>query len=130
MNNIIKNGPLNLQVYIDGLMQTTTARMLDPYLINNNFPVIKIENEGINYFTEERLKRYMEELQSIDAGKGFDFNVHAIGDRGIRQVSFSIIFIIKSQTSFFIEKAFCVFGYISLYIVTQFSILSLGFECN
>ena len=35
----------------------------------------------MNNFTKERLIKYIKELQ----GTGFDFHVHAIGDRGVNE---------------------------------------------
>lgn len=41
---------------------------------------------GMNYFTPSRMEKYLQELQNIDSsGGGYDFLIHAIGDRGVRE---------------------------------------------
>lgn len=65
-----------VKVYSDGILINTTAAMHDPYLETlGEIP----SNNGLNYFTPERLARYIAELDPL----GFDFHIHAIGDRGI-----------------------------------------------
>ena len=67
-----------LKLYNDGILINSTAAMLEPYLEKlGNIP----SNNGLNYFTEERITKYIAELEPI----GFDFHIHAIGDRGIRE---------------------------------------------
>ena len=74
-----------IKVYSDGLLQTTTAAMLEPYLVNYNLQGLE-GNVGINYFRQGRLKDYIDQLQDFRGNEGFDFHVHAIGDRGVREV--------------------------------------------
>ncbi len=67
-----------IKLYNDGILINSTAAMLAPYLENAaNIP----SDNGLNYFTEERLTRYITELEPL----GFDFHIHAIGDRGVRE---------------------------------------------
>ena len=67
-----------IKVYDDGILINSTAAMLEPYLETlGDIP----SNNGLNYFSEERLTRYIRELEPI----GFDFHIHAIGDRGVRE---------------------------------------------
>jgi hypothetical protein len=67
-----------IKVYDDGILINSTAAMLEPYLETlGEIP----SNNGINYFSEERLTRYIRELEPV----GFDFHIHAIGDRGVRE---------------------------------------------
>lgn len=63
-----------IKVYADGEVSHTSAALIDPYTLPLNFagPM------GLNYFDEERLTRYVTELEAV----GFDFHIHAIGDRG------------------------------------------------
>ncbi len=65
-----------IKMYSDGLIQNTTAALKNNYKIN---PLEMKENNGVNYFSEKRLSKYIRELE----GTGFDFLIHAIGDRGI-----------------------------------------------
>lgn len=67
-----------IKVYSDGLLSNTTAAMHEPY----NTDLIGLsDNRGLNYFSEARLARYIKTLEAV----GFDFHIHAIGDRGIHQ---------------------------------------------
>lgn len=73
-----------IKVYMDGIIQSTTAAMDNAYLVNLSLPVISADNVGMNYFDKTRLEKYLKELQDFGDGRGFDFHIHAIGDRGIR----------------------------------------------
>ena len=43
------------------------------------------QNVGMNYFTQERIEDYITALQDFKSdGTGFNFIIHAIGDRGVR----------------------------------------------
>ncbi len=67
-----------IKMYSDGLIQNTTAAFSTPY----QFDLLGIEgNKGLNYFSEARMAKYIRELE----GTGFDFLIHAIGDRGIHE---------------------------------------------
>lgn len=67
-----------IKLYSDGIIHNTTSAMHDDYLIDYfEFPT----NNGLNYFTEERMAQYITALE----GTGFDFHIHAIGDRGIHE---------------------------------------------
>ncbi len=67
-----------IKLYSDGIPSNTTAAMKTPY----EFDLLGIEgNKGLNYFNQARLTHYISELESI----GFDFHIHAIGDRGIHE---------------------------------------------
>lgn len=67
-----------IKAYADGIVINTTSAMLQPY--KETLGDIPSDN-GLNYFSEERLKKYIREL----GPKGFDFHIHAIGDRGVRE---------------------------------------------
>ncbi|MEL6968905.1 MAG: amidohydrolase [Bacteroidota bacterium] len=67
-----------IKLYSDGIVHNTTSAMHDDFLIDYfGLPT----NNGLNYFTEERLATYMSELEGI----GFDFHIHAIGNRGVHE---------------------------------------------
>lgn len=68
-----------VKLYSDGLISNTTAALLDPYLVD--LDIGTNGNRGLNYFTEERIARYVTELQDV----GFDLFIHAIGDRGVHE---------------------------------------------
>ena len=63
---------------MDGLIESITAARKDECLVNNG--ITDLNNKVMNYFTKERLTKYIKELQ----GTGFDFHIHAIGDRGVK----------------------------------------------
>ena len=73
-----------IKLYSDGLLHSTTAAMFDPYKIDLGLPGMS-ENIGMNYFDQGRIQKYVAALQDFDVGKGFDFHIHAIGDRGIHE---------------------------------------------
>ena len=67
-----------VKLYLDGILANTTAAMHEPYLVDKlGLP----GNRGLNYFDQQRLQRYIADLEPV----GFDFHMHAIGDRGIHQ---------------------------------------------
>ena len=65
-----------VKVYSDGEVSHTTAALLQPYFYSG-----LAEPLGLNYFDEERLTRYISELERV----GFDFHIHTIGDRGVHE---------------------------------------------
>ena len=67
-----------IKLYSDGIIVNGTSAMLAKY----NIDLIGIpENKGLNYFSQERIEQYITALEPT----GFDFHMHAIGDRGIRE---------------------------------------------
>ncbi|TQV89274.1 amidohydrolase [Aliikangiella coralliicola] len=65
-----------IKFYSDGIPSNTTAAMHTPY----QFDLLGLPgNRGLNYFTEQRLADYLKQLEPT----GFDFHIHAIGERGI-----------------------------------------------
>ena len=39
----------------------------------------------MNYFPQERIEKYLAALQLLNETHGYDFLIHAIGDRGVRE---------------------------------------------
>lgn len=73
-NSLLKINQIKL--YSDGITHNTTAALHSNYHVDFfNQP----SNNGLNYFSEDRIKKYIEELETV----GFDFHIHAIGNRGI-----------------------------------------------
>jgi len=67
-----------IKLYSDGIIINATSAMLSAY----NIDLIGIPgNKGLSYFTQERIENYITALEPT----GFDFHMHAIGDRGIRE---------------------------------------------
>ncbi len=65
-----------IKVYADGELSHTTAALIEPYLR------VQLAGErGLEYFDQARLERYITALEPV----GFDFHIHAIGDRGVHQ---------------------------------------------
>lgn len=84
LKNLYSNDPNSLlkttqiKVYSDGILINTTAAMLDDYVKTlGEIP----SKKGLNYFSEARLKKYITALDPV----GFDFHIHAIGDRGVNE---------------------------------------------
>lgn len=67
-----------IKLYSDGIVHNTTAAMHHDYEIDL---FEEATNNGLNYFTQERLRTYIQELEPV----GFDFHIHAIGNRGIHE---------------------------------------------
>lgn len=75
-NSLLKINQIKL--YSDGITHNTTAALHSNYKVNLfNEPT----NNGLNYFTKNRISKYIQELESI----GFDFHIHTIGNRGITE---------------------------------------------
>lgn len=75
-NSLLKTS--QIKVYSDGILINTTAAMLDDYVETlGEIP----SKKGLNYFSEDRLIKYITALDPI----GFDFHIHAIGDRGVNE---------------------------------------------
>ncbi|KAB1160418.1 amidohydrolase [Tenacibaculum aiptasiae] len=75
-NSLLKINQIKL--YSDGITHNTTAALHSNYKEDYfNQPT----NNGLNYFTENRIAKYVQELESV----GFDFHIHAIGDRGVTE---------------------------------------------
>ena len=66
-----------IKVYSDGITSNATAALHDLYHDNLGWPF----NKGLNYFDSSRLRNLIVQLEPI----GFDFHIHAIGDRGIHE---------------------------------------------
>jgi predicted amidohydrolase YtcJ len=67
-----------IKLYSDGIIINATSAMLAKY----NIDLIGLpENKGLNYFSQQRIEQYITALEPT----GFDFHMHAIGDRGIRE---------------------------------------------
>jgi predicted amidohydrolase YtcJ len=66
-----------VKVYSDGITINATAALHEDYHENIGWPF----SRGLNYFTKNNLSTLMESLET----EGFDFHIHAIGDRGISE---------------------------------------------
>ena len=75
-NSLLKINQIKL--YSDGIVHNTTCAMHDNYMLDY---FGEMTNNGLNYFTEERIAQYITELEPI----GFDFHIHAIGNRGVHE---------------------------------------------
>jgi hypothetical protein len=84
LKSLYRNNPNDLvrvsqiKVYADGILINSTAALLEPY--KKTLGEIPSKN-GLNYFTQDRLAKYISALEPA----GFDFHIHAIGDRGARE---------------------------------------------
>ena len=67
-----------IKLYSDGITHNTTAALHSNY--HENY-FNQSTNNGLNYFTEERITKYIQALEST----GFDFHIHAIGNRGVTE---------------------------------------------
>lgn len=84
LKSLYSNNPNSLlrinqiKVYADGIIHNSTAAMTDNYLVDY-FGLAT--NNGLNYFTPSRLAQYIGALE----GTGFDFHIHALGNRGVKE---------------------------------------------
>lgn len=72
-----------IKVYSDGIIVNATSALSLPYetssfVTNMGFAA---GHTGLNYFAESRLANYITQLELT----GYDFHIHAIGDRGITE---------------------------------------------
>ncbi|MGB0861684.1 MAG: amidohydrolase family protein, partial [Saprospiraceae bacterium] len=75
-NSLLKVNQIKL--YSDGIIHSTTAAMHDDYLVD----IFGMStNNGLNYFTKDRIAHYIAELEST----GFDFHIHALGNRAVSE---------------------------------------------
>lgn len=65
-----------IKIYSDGEITHTTAGLLDPYTCCDLAGPL-----GLNYFDQGRLTQYITQLEAV----GFDFHIHAIGDRAVHE---------------------------------------------
>ena len=75
-NSLLKINQIKL--YSDGITHNTTAALHSNYK-EDYFQ--QPTNNGLNYFTESRIAKYIAELEVI----GFDFHIHSIGNRGVTE---------------------------------------------
>ncbi len=71
-----------VKVYADGEIGHTTASLfqnydLDPFFFDDPLA----GPQGLKYFDEARLTSYITQLEAV----GFDFHIHAIGNRGVHE---------------------------------------------
>ncbi len=66
-----------VKVYSDGITINATAALHEDYHESLGWPF----SRGLNYFTKDNLSTLIESLET----EGFDFHIHAIGDRGISE---------------------------------------------
>ena len=67
-----------VKLYADGIIINTTSAMVDDYLFDLfNLPT----NNGLNYVSQNRIAQYISALEPT----GFDFHIHAIGNRGVNE---------------------------------------------
>ncbi|MEQ9265983.1 MAG: amidohydrolase [Balneolaceae bacterium] len=75
-NSLLKINQVKL--YVDGIIINTTSAMEDDYLIDLfDLP----GNKGLNYISQNRISQYISALEP----SGFDFHIHAIGNRGVNE---------------------------------------------
>ena len=78
-----------VKMYMDGLLNTRTALIFGTY--GDDDPKLGVGDQGIHYFLQNRVTTYIKGLQgfrdSSTAGvkEGFDFHIHAIGDKGVSE---------------------------------------------
>lgn len=71
-----------IKLYTDGIIVNATSAMHEPYLDNLGLPF----DRGLNYIDAERLTELITRLEKT----GYDFHIHAIGDRGVTEAINSI----------------------------------------
>ena len=67
-----------IKLYSDGVPGIGSAAMKQPY--DYDYGLIP-GNRGLNYFSQERMTKFIIELEKV----GFDFHIHALGDRGAHE---------------------------------------------
>lgn len=67
----------HIKLYADGILINATAAMHQPYDYYWDLPF----DSGLNYISETRMTTLITALEAV----GFDFHIHALGDRGITE---------------------------------------------
>jgi predicted amidohydrolase YtcJ len=67
----------SVKIMVDGVCETHTAAMLDPYLDAHGH---RTDNRGLSFIAAEDLRAYVAALDAVD----FQVHVHALGDRAVR----------------------------------------------
>lgn len=75
-NRLLKINQIKL--YSDGIVVNTTSAMANDFKVDL-FGLAS--NNGLNYVAENRITAYINALEPI----GFDFHIHAIGNRGVNE---------------------------------------------
>ncbi len=70
-----------IKIYMDGITHQRTAKLKEPYVAEE--PDLGIGDNGFNYFTQERLTTYLNQLQNLGNDEGFNFLIHTIGDQAV-----------------------------------------------
>ena len=69
-----------VKFYSDGVVSNNSGAVIEPYT-RFVYPSLAKRPRGGNYFTEERLNRYITELERV----GFDVHIHALADRAVQE---------------------------------------------
>ena len=67
----------SVKIMQDGVCETFTAAMLDPYLDRDGHAT---DNRGLSFIPADDLREYVAQLDALD----FQVHVHALGDRAVR----------------------------------------------
>lgn len=67
-----------IKLYADGIVTNTTCAMHEDFRVDL---LHRPTNNGLNYITEGRMAEYIAALEP----RGFDFHIHAIGNRGVHE---------------------------------------------
>lgn len=67
-----------IKLYSDGIVINTTAALHSNYLLDL---FNQSTNNGLNYVSENRMSQYIAALEPV----GFDFHIHALGNRGVHE---------------------------------------------
>ena len=77
-NNINKLLIVNqVKMYIDGMPEYSTARVIEPY----TFTWFEGYPNGVNYLTQQAMSNWLVDLYAM----GYGAHIHAIGDLGVRE---------------------------------------------
>ncbi|MFD0964862.1 amidohydrolase family protein [Pseudofulvibacter geojedonensis] len=68
-----------IKLYSDGITHNSTAALHEPYNVDLGFGFT--DNKGVNYIDQTRMTNLITTLEQT----GYDFFIHAIGDRGITE---------------------------------------------
>ncbi|HAS45582.1 MAG TPA: urease [Microscillaceae bacterium] len=79
-----------VKMYIDGVPENGTARLIQPYTQT----YFQDTPYGINYISQNRMVSWLTDLYGI----GYGAHVHALGDKGIREV-LDAVQVVRSQGS-------------------------------
>jgi predicted amidohydrolase YtcJ len=80
----------NVKFFLDGVVESHTANMLEPYLDDQRRPTAE---DGVEQYPTADINRFVE----LCDAEGFDVHIHTIGDRAVREALDAFTFAVAAN---------------------------------